>query len=651
MLEKMFKDGVAGELSISVPNPTAQPLTSPTLSAVLPPSSAPSPCALKPIPDEASPAAEPEDQPAGAQPASLHPAGTHPAGAEGAEGDGEGEADREQAETIASYQTELAVLCAAAGERLEDVEAMCYFKLQMCPNKTPHDWTQCQYAHDGEVARRRNPSCHSANPCAEYEKSGNCHRGQRCPFAHGVWERGLHPQRYRTSLCSKGERCNRKICFFAHKPEQVRKPVKPISSFQHAAFLNFCKISKASAAGGAQSAPEVAAAAAAAAGATAAPKGSKKKKRQQDNSAAKANLNPSCASFTPVIASKEGSKDGSEQANEAEQQAPRPSGAVSVKPVTQMVAPQTESVLEESDTSVSRPASASAADERSQTRIEPVEPKSSAEPTPRPAYARQNSLEHNMAWAAWVRSPQTVEPPVPFTAPLRVYLSSNGAISVGGERVELGTADQEPEQSEKDASALESFSTSWVDNLLSDEAISKRIEVKPLSATSNNLQWIRWVLNSSRDNDGSSKGRKEFVPGAVIQVNEDTQGKGPVEGCSDFEIPPRVDIPSNTDAPGIRDLLDAEADSAPVHLSTPLSPNTQPPSGPGAMYGQDARAVRKPVGVGAEGGSPAATAAAMVPEPKPDPAANEMPPALFLGIHPSLLAKGVEVNQTEGSDQ
>lgn len=167
--------------------------------------------------------------------------------------------------------------------------------------RAPHDWTQCIWAHDGEVARRRNPSTHSANPCVEYEKNGSCPRGQRCPYAHGVWERGLHPQRslqasrlalvlfkeedlacsdlllacdfyvlsilifseyhfsttsalpcvflwqffalfrrfkeacaylpvcpvhrYRTSLCSKGDSCNRKICFFAHDPTQIRKGV------------------------------------------------------------------------------------------------------------------------------------------------------------------------------------------------------------------------------------------------------------------------------------------------------------------------------------------------------------------------------------------------------------------------------------------
>jgi hypothetical protein len=34
----------------------------------------------------------------------------------------------------------------------------------------------------------------------------------------------MHPQRYRTSLCSMGEKCDRRVCFFAHKPSEVRKP-------------------------------------------------------------------------------------------------------------------------------------------------------------------------------------------------------------------------------------------------------------------------------------------------------------------------------------------------------------------------------------------------------------------------------------------
>lgn len=114
-------------------------------------------------------------------------------------------------------------MCKVSGERPVDVQAMYIYKLQLCSNDGPHDWMKCSFAHGGEIARRRDPSTHSANPCSEYERNQTCTRGDKCRFSHGVWERGLHPQRYRTSLCSKGEKCDRRICFFAHTPAQLRK--------------------------------------------------------------------------------------------------------------------------------------------------------------------------------------------------------------------------------------------------------------------------------------------------------------------------------------------------------------------------------------------------------------------------------------------
>jgi hypothetical protein len=49
------------------------------------------------------------------------------------------------------------------GESLEDLEAMYAFKLRLCSDLHPHDWTLCPYAHEGEVARRRNPAYHSVS--------------------------------------------------------------------------------------------------------------------------------------------------------------------------------------------------------------------------------------------------------------------------------------------------------------------------------------------------------------------------------------------------------------------------------------------------------------------------------------------------------
>ena len=50
-------------------------------------------------------------------------------------------------------------------------------------------------------------------------------QGNQCPYAHGVYERNLHPSKYRTQLCTEGERCSRRVCFFAHSHQQLRMPV------------------------------------------------------------------------------------------------------------------------------------------------------------------------------------------------------------------------------------------------------------------------------------------------------------------------------------------------------------------------------------------------------------------------------------------
>jgi hypothetical protein len=50
-------------------------------------------------------------------------------------------------------------------------------------------------------------------------------QGNQCPYAHGVYERNLHPSKYRTQLCMEGDRCARRVCFFAHSHAQLRMPV------------------------------------------------------------------------------------------------------------------------------------------------------------------------------------------------------------------------------------------------------------------------------------------------------------------------------------------------------------------------------------------------------------------------------------------
>ncbi|XP_073129431.1 zinc finger CCCH domain-containing protein 20-like [Henckelia pumila] len=97
------------------------------------------------------------------------------------------------------------------------------FKVRKCERARSHDWTECPFAHPGEKARRRDPrKCHySGSPCADFRR-GACKRGDACENAHGVFECWLHPARYRTQPCKDGTRCRRRVCFFAHTPEQLR---------------------------------------------------------------------------------------------------------------------------------------------------------------------------------------------------------------------------------------------------------------------------------------------------------------------------------------------------------------------------------------------------------------------------------------------
>ncbi|GMI92711.1 tandem zinc finger 3, Arabidopsis thaliana oxidation-related zinc finger 2 [Hibiscus trionum] len=97
------------------------------------------------------------------------------------------------------------------------------FKVRRCARGRAHDWTECPYAHPGEKARRRDPRmCHySGTVCPDFRK-GNCRKGDACEFAHGVFECWLHPARYRTQPCKDGTGCRRRVCFFAHTPDQLR---------------------------------------------------------------------------------------------------------------------------------------------------------------------------------------------------------------------------------------------------------------------------------------------------------------------------------------------------------------------------------------------------------------------------------------------
>ena len=97
------------------------------------------------------------------------------------------------------------------------------FKVRRCTRGRSHDWTECPYAHPGEKARRRDPRKYhySGTACPEFRKGG-CKKGDACEFSHGVFECWLHPERYRTQPCKDGGNCRRRVCFFAHSPDQIR---------------------------------------------------------------------------------------------------------------------------------------------------------------------------------------------------------------------------------------------------------------------------------------------------------------------------------------------------------------------------------------------------------------------------------------------
>ncbi|KAM7267989.1 hypothetical protein ACFE04_010155 [Oxalis oulophora] len=97
------------------------------------------------------------------------------------------------------------------------------FKIRPCSRAYSHDWTECPFVHPGENARRRDPRKfhYSCVPCPDFRK-GACRRGDMCEYAHGVFECWLHPAQYRTRLCKDGISCNRRVCFFAHLPEELR---------------------------------------------------------------------------------------------------------------------------------------------------------------------------------------------------------------------------------------------------------------------------------------------------------------------------------------------------------------------------------------------------------------------------------------------
>ncbi|XP_015582391.1 zinc finger CCCH domain-containing protein 54 isoform X2 [Ricinus communis] len=113
------------------------------------------------------------------------------------------------------------------------------YKIRRCTRTRSHDWTECPYAHRGEKATRRDPRkvYYAAIACPAF-RNGKCHRGDTCEFAHGVFEYWLHPARYRTRACNAGRFCQRKVCFFAHTPDQLRSEKKYPCPFVYRARMD-----------------------------------------------------------------------------------------------------------------------------------------------------------------------------------------------------------------------------------------------------------------------------------------------------------------------------------------------------------------------------------------------------------------------------
>uniref|UniRef100_A0A0E0FCL4 C3H1-type domain-containing protein n=1 Tax=Oryza meridionalis TaxID=40149 RepID=A0A0E0FCL4_9ORYZ len=110
------------------------------------------------------------------------------------------------------------------GAYASDDFRMYSFKVRACSRAYSHDWTECPFVHPGENARRRDPRKYhySCVPCPEFKKGAGCRRGDMCEYAHGVFESWLHPAQYRTRLCKDGVGCARRVCFFAHTPDELR---------------------------------------------------------------------------------------------------------------------------------------------------------------------------------------------------------------------------------------------------------------------------------------------------------------------------------------------------------------------------------------------------------------------------------------------
>ncbi|CAA7060415.1 unnamed protein product [Microthlaspi erraticum] len=131
--------------------------------------------------------------------------------------------EEEEIKTVSKYPADASLPDINEGVYGSDEFRMYSFKVKPCSRAYSHDWTECAFVHPGENARRRDPRKYpyTCVPCPEFRK-GSCPKGDSCEYAHGVFESWLHPAQYKTRLCKDETCCARKVCFFAHRREEMR---------------------------------------------------------------------------------------------------------------------------------------------------------------------------------------------------------------------------------------------------------------------------------------------------------------------------------------------------------------------------------------------------------------------------------------------
>jgi len=105
------------------------------------------------------------------------------------------------------------------------------YKIRMCHKKKAkeHDNRTCMNAHnEGEIRRlpyRDDQTIrYSKNLCNSMRLNSYCGNGDECLESHNEAEQHFHPAIYKTVLCKRSPSCHIFFCYFAHGPNEMRKP-------------------------------------------------------------------------------------------------------------------------------------------------------------------------------------------------------------------------------------------------------------------------------------------------------------------------------------------------------------------------------------------------------------------------------------------